>query len=73
LQEGVEVVTSFFASDAADETGKIALDFSRIPPTPTAAVASAALLMKDLLFADSIVDSGVIRSGIPSVDIFFYP
>jgi hypothetical protein len=45
--------------EAAEETGRAEKDLSKETlATPTAAVAIAAFLIKFLLFADSIVDSG---------------
>jgi len=49
-------VVTLIAAESAEESG-ISRD-PRVAPTPTAAVATAACLIKFLLFADSIVDSG---------------
>jgi hypothetical protein len=56
LQHGVSVVTAVL-SEFAEDSGSTDL-IAEVPPRPTAAEARAAFLMKFLLFADSIVDSG---------------
>ena len=61
--QGVSVVTGWFVEvvvglqEAAEEMGSKFV-FRETLATPTAAVAIAAFLIKFLLFADSIVDSG---------------
>lgn len=46
------------AAELAEDDGISLLLPSRIPPTPAAVAASAVFLIKSLLVADSIVDSG---------------